>query len=69
MSRRKETEAPIVPRQYAGMWIAWDQRETKILASGKTFAEAQEGARLAGEKHPVFAKVPKFDVRFVGNSA
>jgi hypothetical protein len=67
--RRREIESPIVPKEYAGMWIAWDQKETKIIASGRTFAEAQSGATLAGEAHPVFAKVPKFDVRFVGNSA
>ncbi len=68
MSRRKEAESPIVPRQYAGLWIAWNHGQTKIVASGRTLAEACEAARLAGEGDPVLAKVPNFEVRFVGMS-
>lgn len=60
------TTAPIVPAQYAGQWIAWDSTSTRIIGSGKTLEEAAQAAQLAGEEHPVFAKVPKADVRFVG---
>ena len=68
MSRRQETESPVVPLKYAGLWIAWDHDETKIVASGRTFDEVRESARVAGVVDPVFAKVPKYDVRFVGKS-
>ena len=45
-------------------WIAWDRRQTKIVASGRTFAEAKERAVAAGELDPVMAKAPK---RFSAN--
>lgn len=60
---------PIVPRQYAGQWIAWDRRQTKIVASGRSLAEAIRRAAAAGESDPVLAKAPKANVRFVGGSA
>jgi hypothetical protein len=59
-------EPPIVPIEYSGLWIAWDQAQTKIIASGKTFAEVKRAAEKAGECDPLFDKVPRSDVRFVG---
>ena len=56
----------IVPREYAGLWIAWNYEGTRIVASGRTIDEAAEAAAVAGETQPVFVKVPKADVRFVG---
>ena len=56
----------VVPIQYAGQWIAWDQTGTRIVASGRTIDEALRGAEEAGEKEPVLAKAPKAGVRFVG---
>jgi Family of unknown function (DUF5678) len=58
--------ARTVPREYAGLWIAWDYEGTRIVASGRTIDEAAQAAAAAGETRPVFAKVPKADVRFVG---
>ncbi len=66
MSERSEAEPPMVPKRYAGLWIAWNHELTKIVASGQTFDEACEAARIVGEKEPVLAKVPKPNVRFVG---
>jgi hypothetical protein len=59
-------ESPIVPIEYAGQWIAWNAEGTQIVASGRTIQEVVQAAAAAGEKQPVFAKVPKADVRFVG---
>jgi Family of unknown function (DUF5678) len=53
------TPVTVVPIQYAGQWIAWDQTGTRIVASGRTIDEALRGAEAAGEKEPVLAKVPK----------
>ncbi len=57
---------PIVPIEFAGKWIAWDCKLTQIVASGRTFEETVKAAEAAGEPNPVFAKVPRADVRFVG---
>ncbi len=59
----------MVPIRYAGLWVAWDRRQTKIIASGRTLAEAKARADAAGEPDPVLAKAPKADARFVGGSA
>jgi hypothetical protein len=66
MSTAKRREPPIVPIEYAGLWIAWDKERSTIVASGKTFAEVRRAAQRAGETEPLFDKVPPVDVRFVG---
>ena len=55
-----------VPLEYCGKWIAWDFEETKIIASGDSYAEAKQAAEEFGEKRPVLAKAPQADVRFIG---
>lgn len=60
------TPVTVVPIQYAGHWIAWDQTSTRIVASGRTIDEALREAEAAGEKEPVLAKVPTAGVHFVG---
>jgi Family of unknown function (DUF5678) len=69
MAKQQELPPPMVPKEYAGLWIAWDRKLTKIVASGPTFDEACEKAHSAGEADPVLAKVPKANARFVGESA
>ena len=57
---------PIVPKEYAGKWIAWDFHETRIIASGRTYAETKKAAEATGEERPVLEKVPDARVRFIG---
>jgi hypothetical protein len=57
---------PIVPKKYAGKWIAWDFHETKIIASGRTYAETRQAAEATGETRPVLVKTPDARVRFIG---
>ena len=52
-----------VPIEYAGRWIAWNFQGTRIVASGRTL---QEAAAAAAETRPIFAKVPKAEIRFAG---
>jgi hypothetical protein len=59
-------EAPVVPIEYAGRWIAWNRELTRIIASGSTFDEAHDAAVAAGEPRPVLGKAPRPDVWFVG---
>jgi hypothetical protein len=57
---------PIVPKKYAGQWIAWNRAQTIIVASGRTLDEARRAAEAAGEQNPIFAKAPRANVRFLG---
>jgi hypothetical protein len=59
-------ESPIVPLEYAGLWIAWDRTLTRIIASGSTYDEAHDAATAAGEPRPVLGKAPRGDIWFVG---
>jgi hypothetical protein len=65
-SEPKSNEVPVVPIEYAGKWIAWSKDGTRIVASGRTVQEVVDAAAAAGEADPIFNKVPKADVRFVG---
>jgi hypothetical protein len=57
---------PIVPKKYAGKWIAWDFAQTKIIASARSYEEASTAAKATGETQPVLEKVPDARVRFIG---
>jgi hypothetical protein len=52
----------IVPQKYSGQWIAWNRRQTKIVASGRGFSEVRKAALKAGEKDPILEKVPPSNV-------
>lgn len=65
---KKQKQPPLVPKKYAGQWIAWNHKQTKIVACGRTFAEAKRAADEAGVSDPLLAKVPRADVRFVGGA-
>jgi len=69
--RRRESipEAPVVPLEYAGRWIAWDRDHTRIVASGPTFDAAYQAAIAAGEPEPILGKAPQADLWFVGGPA
>ncbi len=66
VSNSNPTASPTVPHNYAGQWIAWNPQGTRIVASGRTLREATQAAAAAGETQPVFAKVPKAEIRFAG---
>ncbi len=59
-------QPPAVPIEYCGKWIAWDFEETKIIASGRSYAETKEAAQATGENRPVLVKAPQADARFIG---
>jgi hypothetical protein len=60
------TNQPIVSREYAGKWIAWDHGMTRIVASGATPREARDAAIKAGEPRPILGKSPAANVRMIG---
>jgi hypothetical protein len=61
-----QIQHPVVPKEYAGKWIAWDHSMTRIVASGATPAEVLEAAKKAGEPDPVLGKSPPANVRMIG---
>ena len=61
-----QKQLPDVPIEYAGQWVAWNGQRSKIIASGKDFAEVNRATEKTGEKHPLFEKVPRPDTRYVG---
>jgi hypothetical protein len=57
---------PVVPKKFAGQWIAWNRDRTTIIASGRTFEDARREAERRGETAPILAKAPAANVRFLG---
>ncbi len=62
----EERAAPVVPRKFAGQWIAWNRARNTIVASGRTLDDARRAAEAAGEMEPILAKAPRAYVRFLG---
>jgi len=62
----KTQEVPIVPKDFAGMWIAWNANATEIIASGPDLETVRQDAEEAGEANPSFEKVPPAEARIVG---
>lgn len=58
MKNDNRQQPPSVPLEYAGRWIAWDHDGMRIVATGRTFAEAREAAIKAGEPDPLLGKAP-----------
>jgi hypothetical protein len=65
MATAEQPPMPLVPKKFAGLWIAWNRGRTQIVASGRTFDEARCAAETAGEPEPVLAKAPRADVRYL----
>ena len=47
-----------VSPEYAGLWIAWDRDQKRMVGSGHTFEEAKQAAADAGESSVILAKAP-----------
>lgn len=62
----EERAAPVVPKRFAGQWMAWNRARNAIVASGRTLDDARRAAEAAGEPAPILAKAPRADVRFLG---
>jgi len=55
-----------VPVQFAGKWVAWNAEHTRIIAHAETLQQLWQAVRDEQIDDPVFEKVPRADVRFVG---
>ena len=49
---------PVIPSEYCGKWIVWNDDQTAIAASGETFHAVVEAAARLGLEQPVYMPVP-----------
>ena len=56
----------LVPKKYAGRWLAWNHDRTAIVASGDTVQVVKAAAHAAGETDPRFEWVPPANRRLIG---
>ncbi len=55
-----------VPAEYSGKWIAWSADHSQIVAHGDKLDELWKAVKSQQVIDPIFEKVPRADVRFVG---
>jgi hypothetical protein len=62
----QEREPESVGEEFGGKWIAWDEENLHIGASGATAEEAKRHALAEGVSEPTLEFVPHSDAAFVG---
>ncbi len=55
-----------VPVELAGNWVAWNAERARVVAHAETLQQLWQAVREEMFDDPVFEKVPRADVRFVG---
>lgn len=55
-----------VTEKYSDQWIAWDEADQHIVATGRTYDEAKQNAISLGINSPIIEKIPPADAAFVG---
>jgi hypothetical protein len=56
----------VVPAEYSGKWVAWNSDHSQIVASADRLSELWQQVHDQRIDDPVYEKVPRSDVRFVG---
>ncbi len=54
--------------KYKGRWVALQDDEITVVASGKTAKEALDAARSKGLKRPILHRVPTEVLPYIGSS-
>jgi hypothetical protein len=62
----KGLKIPVVPLDLCGKWIAWNAEHTEIVASENSIEQLWQVVHDLKIHDPVFEKVPRADIRFVG---
>lgn len=55
-----------VPIEYAGKWVAWASDHSQIVADSDSIERLWQIVQERCILNPIFEKVPRSDVRFVG---
>jgi hypothetical protein len=58
--------AAAVPAELSGKWIAWSADHSHIVAHSDMMPDLWRQVRNQRVADPIFEKVPRSDVRFVG---
>lgn len=53
-------------KKYKGLWVALEDDEVTVIASGKTAKEALEKAKEKNKKEPILFRVPTEILPYVG---
>ena len=54
--------------KYKGLWVALEDNEKTVVASGKTAKEAWEHAHKKGYKEPILTKMPSRLMPYIGSA-
>ena len=66
-TRPRDTQSVgAVAAEYSGKWVAWNSDHSRIVACGDSITTLWQVVRDQCINDPVFEKVPRSDVRFVG---
>jgi len=57
----------ITPRKYYGKWIAWNEDQSEVIASGDSAAQVERTAIATGQTYSL-DKVPAADEFFAGSA-
>lgn len=55
-------------KKYKGLWVALEEDEVTVIASGKTAKEAWEKAKEMGHKKPIMFRVPTEIIPYIGSA-
>lgn len=58
--------ANVLLLEHCGKWVAWNSDHSRVVAHSDTITELWELVQKSGIEDPVFEKIPRCDVRFVG---
>ena len=65
-SNKEHRIPPVVPKEFAGQWVAWNSDASAIIANGPDLKAVMHDAEKTGEAEPSFERIPRHDVRLVG---
>jgi hypothetical protein len=54
-----ETRLELLSKSTRDRWVALSSDETRIVATGKTFAEVADAVERSGETDPILLRVPE----------
>ena len=57
-----------IQKEYKGKWVALEDDEVTVIASGKTLLEALGKSKKKGNESPIFARMPSELIGFVGGA-
>ena len=55
-------------KKYKGLWVALEDDEVTVIASGKTAKEVLQKARMKGREEPILFRVPTEIIPYIGTA-